>query len=212
MPPASFQGRVDIITCNPPYIPLSSRPNLDRSVSKYEPSEALFVPSQYGDDYYRTLFAIANRWETPAVVMEVGDLEQAQRVKSLFELDEQWKSSIWLDSAGRGRVVVAVKSEKWAALLPQPDYSIPLDLSPFPRQEIPRKGLPGSILSTFRRPRLVVPTIPTPRAKKDIEKADIDDEQISFVDRMLEKLRRNVKDDEKTGFIKYLEDLKKISK
>ena len=87
LPPASFQGRVDIITCNPPYIPLSSRSTLDRSVSKYEPSEALFVPSKYGDDYYHTLLAIANRWETPAVVMEVGDLEQAERVKSLFELD-----------------------------------------------------------------------------------------------------------------------------
>ena len=144
--------------------------------------------------------------------MEVGDLEQAERVKSLFELDEQWKSSIWLDSAGKGRVVVAVKSEKWTALLPQPDYSIPLDLSPFPRREIPRKRLPGSILSTFRRPRLVVPRVPPPRAKKDIEKADIEDKQIDFVDRMLEKLKLNVKEDEKSGFIKYLEDLKKISK
>ena len=144
--------------------------------------------------------------------MEVGDLEQAERVKSLFELDEQWKSSIWLDSAGRGRVVVAVKSDVWGALLPQPDYSIHHDLSPFPRREAPRKGLPGSILSTFRRPRLVVPGVPTPKAKKDKEKADIGDKQMSFVDRMLEKLRLDVEEDKKTGFIKYLEDLKKISK
>ena len=146
------------------------------------------------------------------MVMEVGDLEQVERVKYLFERDKQWKSSIWLDSAGKGRVVVAIKSDKWAVLLPQPDYSIPLDLSPFPRREMPRRGLPGSILSTFRRPRLVVPEVPTPRAKRDKGRADIEDKQMSFVDRILEKLKLNVQEDQKTGFIKYLEDLKKISK
>lgn len=203
---------MDIITCNPPYIPLSSRPTLDRSVSKYEPSEALFAPSKYGDDFYYNLLAIANRWETFVVVMEVGDLEQAERVKSLFERDKQWKSSIWLDSAEKGRVVVAIKSEKWASLLPQPDYSIPLDLSPFPRRETPRKGLPGSIISTFRRPKLIVPDPPAPKVKKEKEKMDTIG-QMSFVDRMLEKLRINVQEPEdKSEFIKYLEDLKKISK
>jgi hypothetical protein len=197
---------VDIITCNPPYIPLSSRSIIDRSVSKYEPSEALFAPSKNGDDYYYHLLAIANRWETPVVVMEVGDIDQAERVKNLFK---QWRSSIWLDSAGKGRVVVAIKSEIWSFLLPQPDYSIPLDLSPFPQREGLRRGSPGSILSTFRRPRLVVPEVPTPRMKKEKEKSD---SEMGFVDRMLEKLRINVQQDEKTGFIKYLEDLKQIPK
>ena len=88
----------------------------------------------------------------------------------------------------------------------------PLIYRPSHDERLPRKGLPGSILSTFRRPRLVVPRVPPPRAKKDIEKADIADKQMNFVDRMLEKLRLNVKENEKTGFIKYLEDLKKISK
>ena len=78
LPPVSFQGRVDIITCNPPYISISQRPTLDLSVTKYDPSEALFAPSKHGDDYYYAILAIANRWETPAVVMEVGDLAQAE--------------------------------------------------------------------------------------------------------------------------------------
>jgi len=214
LPPASFQGRVDIITCNPPYIPLSSRPTLDLSVTKYEPSEALFAPSTYGDDYYHTLLDLANRWETTAIIMEVGCSSQAERVKSLFEKDEEWKSSIWLDSAEKSRVVVAIKSEKWSFLLPQPDYSVPLDLTPFPRQERPRSDSPGSILSTFRRPKIVVREIPPPKIRKEKEKVLQEEERsLGFVDRMLEKLKINVsREDEKTGFIKYLEDLKKISK
>jgi hypothetical protein len=146
--------------------------------------------------------------------MEVSDIDQATRVKSLFEKDEQWKCAIWLDSAAKGRVVVAVKSEKWAFLLPQPDYSIPIDLSPFPKHERPRKGAPGSIISTFRRPRLIHPTTPPTHTKRDKEKED--PTSLNFVERMIEKLTtKGDKDDhseEKTGFIEYLEDLKKISK
>jgi hypothetical protein len=184
------------------------RPTLDRSVTKYEPSEALFVPSKHGDDYYYHLFNIATRWETPVVIMEVSDLPQAERIKSLFEKDD-WKCAIWLDSAGQGRVVIAIKSEKWAFLLSQPDYSVPLDLSPFPRRERPRNGNPGSIIRSFRRPKLRTP-IAVPRKR---EKLENEESKLGFVDRMLEKLRINVEEDTQTkGFIKYLEDLKKISK
>jgi hypothetical protein len=86
-------------------------------VTKYEPSEVLFIPSKLGDDYYYHLRAIANWWGTPAVVMEVGDIDQATREKSLFEKDEQWKCAIWLDSAANGRVAVAVKSKKMGRLI-----------------------------------------------------------------------------------------------
>src|SRR5271163_344064 len=103
LPFASFQGRVDVITCNPPYIPLSSRPTVDLSVTKYEPSEALFVPSEHGDNYYYNLRDIADRWETPVLVMEVGGSPQAERIQSLYH-SRGWKSSIWVDSVGHGRV------------------------------------------------------------------------------------------------------------
>lgn len=202
LPPAAFQGRVDILTCNPPYIPLHKRLTIDRSVSQYEPPQALFVPSPHGDEYYHTLLSIANRWETPAVVTEVGDLAQAERVKSLFESND-WQSSVWLDSAGEGRVVVAVKSEKWTFLLAQPDYSVPLDLSPFPREEKPRWAQPGSILSTFRRPKVVVAARPT-KAKGEKE--------MGFVDRMIAKLKKHVQEDENTDYLEYLENLRKKTK
>jgi hypothetical protein len=201
LPPAAFQGRVDILTCNPPYIPLNNRPTIDRSVSHYEPPQALFVPSEHGDDYYHTLLSIANRWETPAVVTEVGDLAQAERVKSLFE-SYDWKSSIWLDSADKGRVVVAIKSDQWSILLPQPDYSIPLDLSPFPRKEKQRWAPPGSILSKFRRPQLVAP--PKPTKPKE--------EKVGFVERMIAKLRKHVQEDQDTTYLEYLENMRKKTK
>lgn len=207
LPPASFQGRVDIITCNPPYIPLASRASLDRSVTKYEPHEALFVPSKHGDDYYYALLSIANRWETPAVIMEVGDFEQAKRVKTLFER-HYWTSSIWLDSAGKGRVVVAVKSERWTFLLPQPDYAAPLDLSPFPLQERRRKGMPGSILSAFRRPKIVVRELPSRCVKRDKERLDSVEEGESTLS---ESLKTDVKEDQNMGSMEDLEDMK-ISK
>ena len=202
LPPASFQGRVDIISCNPPYIPLHKHLTVDRSVARYEPPQALFVPSQHGDDYYHTLISIAHRWETPAVVTEVGDLAQAERIKSLFERND-WQTSIWLDSVGEGRVVVAVKSGKWTFLLPQPDYSVPLDLSPFPRQEKPRWAQLGSILSTFRRPKV---PMPTRSAKTKAEK------ELGFVDRMIAKLKKHVGEHDDTEYLEYLENLQKKTK
>jgi hypothetical protein len=46
------------------------------------------------------------------------------------------------------------------------------------------------------------------------EKEKLETREMGFIDRMLEKLRINVQEpaEEKSGFIKYLEDLKKISK
>jgi len=134
-------------------------------------------------------------------------------VKSLFERDGLWKCAIWLDSARNGRVMVAVKSEKWAFLLPQPDYSVPLDLSPFPRQERHRKGLPGSILSAFRPPKTVLREVPVPRVKREKEKTDgMEDEESTYVDGMLDDMKTNIVDEQNAGFIKYLEDGQKISK
>jgi hypothetical protein len=221
LPTAAFQGRVDIITCNPPYIPTASLPTLDPSVTRFEPHEALFAPSPSGIDYYPHLLGIVNRWEASVLVMEVSDLKQAELVKSLVDQDEQWKSSIWLDSAGNGRVVVAVKSDKWDFLLPQPDYSMPLDLSPFPKLERPRLGRPGSIISTFKRHKVTSREARPQRLKREREKGEDTDggqkeeSDLGFVDKLLEKLKLNVQEEEegpKTGLIKYLEDLKKISK
>lgn len=207
LPAASFQGRVDIITSNPPYVPLITRHRVERCVTKYEPPEAVFAPSLTGDDYYYLLRAIANRWGTSAIIMEVGHLNQVGRVKSLFDSDDQWKTSVWLDSAGEGRVVVAVKSEKWSFLLPQPNYSVPVDLSPIPRQEVTLTGDRGSILSTFIPPDLVERP---PRPKRQME----DTPKLNFVERLIEKLRPKGDNEHRQSesFRKYSEDFKKISK
>jgi hypothetical protein len=157
--------------------------------------------------------------------MEVGDLDQANLVKALIDRDEQWRSSIWLDSAGKGRVVIAVKSDKWTFLLPQPDYSIPLDLSVFPKHETPRSGRPGNILSQFQRRKTTRRETRPKRPKREKEQLVTGAEgaaekdvakktKLGFVDRLLEKLKLNMHEDQapNTSLIQYLEDIKKISK
>lgn len=78
------------------------------------------------------------------------------------------------------------------------------------------RGIPGSIISTFTRPKLITPEIP-PRLRRDKEKVNEGEGEgkMGFVDRLLEKLRINVtkeSQEQSSGLIKYLEDLKKISK
>ena len=74
------------------------------------------------------------------------------------------------------------------------------------------QGVPGSIISAFRRPKLVTPEMPS-WMKREKEKVGSEGDKMGFVDRLLEKLKINVtKDQEQSGLIKYLEDLKKISK
>ena len=71
----------------------------------------------------------------------------------------------------------------------------------------------------FKRPQIRHGESRPQRSKVEKEKAEDDgttDEssEFGFVDKLLEKLKLNVEEEEgsKTGLIKYLEDLKKISK
>jgi len=105
--------------------------------------------------------------------MEVGGTPQAERIQSLYH-SRGWKSSIWVDSVGHGRVVVAVRLKEWEFLLPPPDYSIPLDLSPFPRKERPRRAPIGSLISTFRRPKIIVHENPRETVKEEKETSEKD--------------------------------------
>jgi hypothetical protein len=125
---------------------------VDREVFQHEPHTALFG-GESGDDYYYSVYRTARQWETPAVVMEVGDIAQARRIQELFQHETIYKANVWRDSAGKGRVVVAVSSEEWEFLLDQPDYSISFDIPvQFPgwyrKSSIPK---PGSLLAEFMR-------------------------------------------------------------
>lgn len=48
-------GQYDVIVSNPPYIPASERPSIDRHVRDYEPAGALFVPGEDPQLFYRAI-------------------------------------------------------------------------------------------------------------------------------------------------------------
>jgi methylase of polypeptide subunit release factors len=107
-------SETDIVVANPPYIsvPAFSR-DTSRSARCFEPREAL-VPTakdeaQYpqgessGDLFYKDIIRIAAKRKAKIIVMEVADLEQAERVLELArELEKKYGQTyctkqIWCD-------------------------------------------------------------------------------------------------------------------
>lgn len=112
----------DVIVSNPPYIsPLDFAPGstTTRSVREYEPRLALVPPtgnpmdirdkssaarkladSEQADQFYHAILHLAHRVRTGLVVMEIGDSDQATRVRDLarkiFE-NEHVILETWLD-------------------------------------------------------------------------------------------------------------------
>ncbi len=102
-----FDGQIDAIVSNPPYIPTADLDTLQREV-QYEPRMALD-----GEDGYRFYRAIAEHWiskltPTGFVAVEVG-IGQAQTVAELFRANGMKHTTIYSDFAGIDRVVVGIR-------------------------------------------------------------------------------------------------------
>ncbi|AET38775.1 S-adenosylmethionine-dependent methyltransferase Ecym_3282 [Eremothecium cymbalariae DBVPG len=98
-------SHLDLLTCNPPYIPASSyRRDCTRSVRMYEPKLALISDLQFYDN-------LINSWlaRTDAFVYEIGDLKQCEhvihRISSEPSLKVNWHAGCRYDSGGNARVV-----------------------------------------------------------------------------------------------------------
>jgi methylase of polypeptide subunit release factors len=109
----------DILISNPPYIsPSHFQKTTSRSVRNYEPKLALVPPhltgvltwspasgvtqnltdEQQGDLFYPRLLHLAEEFQTKVLLMEVADLEQAERVAALAVRGGQWSGvEIWCD-------------------------------------------------------------------------------------------------------------------
>lgn len=103
-----FEGQVDVVVANPPYVSEEERNLLAREVREYEPSEALFA-GRDGLAVIRRLVDQAPNYLPPGgrLVFEIGYSKDAA-VRNLMEADGRWMDlKIRNDLAGIPRVVIA---------------------------------------------------------------------------------------------------------
>jgi release factor glutamine methyltransferase len=97
---------VDLLVCNPPYVPLTDQPGLQREVRDYEPHVALFG-GPTGLEQYERLIADARRVIRPAgwLLVELG-YNSVVHVSEM--LRDCWQEiQVLSDLAGLPRVLVA---------------------------------------------------------------------------------------------------------
>jgi len=105
-----FDGEVDVVVCNPPYVGEDERDILSPEVREYEPHEALFA-GQEGLAFIWRLVDEAPR-HLPSggwLIFEIGH-SQSQAVRNLLASGGQWtEMEIRNDLAGIPRVAIARK-------------------------------------------------------------------------------------------------------
>lgn len=106
--PPMVIGKLDMIVCNPPYIPSSEILELDSSVRDYEPREALDGGAD-GLDFYRE---ITPRWkpllrEHGCILYECGE-GQAQEIEEILIQNGFINTAVFKDTAGTDRVVAGI--------------------------------------------------------------------------------------------------------
>jgi release factor glutamine methyltransferase len=97
---------IDVLVSNPPYVPKTDHPALQREVRDYEPHVALFA-GPTGLDIYERLIAHAPRVLRPEgwLLVELG-YNSLEPVRGM--LDRQWSdTSVEHDLAGLPRVLAA---------------------------------------------------------------------------------------------------------
>jgi release factor glutamine methyltransferase len=99
-----LHGAIDVVACNPPYVPPEERSLVARDVLEHEPYEALFSEGR-GLDVIRRLVAEAyvllraGGW----LVLEIGD-RQGPQVRSLLESQGYEAVEVACDLTGRERI------------------------------------------------------------------------------------------------------------
>jgi release factor glutamine methyltransferase len=105
---AGWQGKVDIIACNPPYLPTSTLAKLAKEIADHEPRVA-FDAGPYGINVFRRLITGAVDLLTPdgILVFEIG-AGQEKLVTRLLEGSGQYANiEHHRDAAGQVRVISA---------------------------------------------------------------------------------------------------------
>lgn len=101
--------KIDIVVCNPPYIPTADIPSLEPEVSRHEPKMALDGGAD-GLDYYRALIPSALQRGASQIHLEVGH-DQADDVITLLTQAGFSATGTMSDLGGHRRVVYGTQSE-----------------------------------------------------------------------------------------------------
>ncbi len=105
-----FEGTIDIIVCNPPYIPTSSLKNMSSEIIDHEPKEA-FDAGPFGIDFFRRLINDSIMFLKPKGILlfEIG-VGQEKLVTRLFKKKEEYSNIEFFDDGEQIRVISAVYS------------------------------------------------------------------------------------------------------
>ncbi|MBN2070841.1 MAG: peptide chain release factor N(5)-glutamine methyltransferase [Candidatus Krumholzibacteriota bacterium] len=103
------EGKVDLVVCNPPYIPTSSLEKLDSSITGFEPVVALDAGA-YGIDIFRRLLAESPVYLRPggALAFEIG-AGQDKIVTRLFKKSGFYEKINTVSDGDKIRVFSAVR-------------------------------------------------------------------------------------------------------
>ncbi len=104
-----YEGTIDLVVCNPPYIPTKSLAKLDPEITGQEPLVALDAGA-YGINVFRRLFADAGDFLHPGgmLTFEMG-AGQENLVERLIERNGQYEEIEYFRYEGRIRVVSVLR-------------------------------------------------------------------------------------------------------
>lgn len=107
---AELDGHVDLVICNPPYIPLDAFLGVTEEVRRHEPAVALFSGAD-GLDAMRVVAEVGGRLVRPHGLLCAEHAEsQAQSAPAVFVDDGGWRCvRDHADLTGRPRFVTAVR-------------------------------------------------------------------------------------------------------
>lgn len=100
-------GQYDFIISNPPYIPEHERTLLDKNVSEYEPSLALFTPDDNPIIFYEKIlkFSLTHLNKTGSIFMELHD-PFAEKIMNIYS-QAGFETKIITDLFGKKRMIIA---------------------------------------------------------------------------------------------------------
>ena len=109
--PAEWQGRLDAIVSNPPYIPKKDIEELMTEVRDFEPMNAL-DGGEDGLDFYRAIVEQGREWLRDGgwLFFEIG-YDQGEALLSLLQESGYTETEIRQDLAGLDRVAIGRKGE-----------------------------------------------------------------------------------------------------